>query len=77
MPDPDKIRVEIIDTGGGIPFEIIDKIFEPFFTTKPVGDGTGQGLAIARAIVVGKHGGALDVSSIPNVGSTFGITIPL
>lgn len=77
MPVSDKIRVEITDTGGGIPVEIIDKIFEPFFTTKPVGDGTGQGLAVARAIVVGKHGGTLDVSSIPTIGSTFAITIPV
>ena len=77
MPVSDKIRVEITDTGGGIPTEIIDKIFEPFFTTKPVGDGTGQGLAVARAIVVGKHGGTLDVSSIPKIGSTFAITIPV
>ena len=77
MPVSDKIRVEITDTGGGIPIEIIDKIFEPFFTTKPVGDGAGQGLAVARAIVVGKHGGTLDVSSIPKIGSTFAITIPV
>ncbi len=77
MPMSDKIRVEITDTGGGIPIEIIDKIFEPFFTTKPVGDGAGQGLAVARAIVVGKHGGTLDVSSIPKIGSTFAITIPV
>jgi signal transduction histidine kinase len=77
MPGTDKIRVEITDTGGGIPAEIMDKIFEPFFTTKPVGDGTGQGLAVARAIVVGKHGGTLDVSTVPRVGSTFAITIPV
>ncbi|MEO8551687.1 MAG: ATP-binding protein, partial [Kofleriaceae bacterium] len=77
LPVPDKIRVEITDTGGGIPVEILDKIFEPFFTTKPVGEGTGLGLAVARAIVVGKHGGTLDVSSIPRTGSTFAITIPV
>ncbi len=77
MPGSDKIRVEISDTGGGIPSEIMDKIFEPFFTTKPVGAGVGQGLAVARAIVVGKHGGTLDVSSIPQIGSTFAITIPV
>jgi len=77
LPVANRIRVEISDTGGGIPLEIVDKIFEPFFTTKPVGEGAGQGLAVARAIVVGKHGGTLAVSSVPQIGSTFAITIPV
>jgi signal transduction histidine kinase len=70
------VNIAISDTGGGIPVEILDKIFEPFFTTKAVGKGTGQGLAIARSIVVGKHGGRLDVASQPGIGTTFTIALP-
>ncbi len=69
--------VEIEDTGPGIPEEIRDRIFDPFFTTKEVGKGTGQGLAIARSIVVDKHGGTLDVASEPGQGTTFTIRLPL
>ncbi|HEY4180870.1 MAG TPA: ATP-binding protein [Kofleriaceae bacterium] len=71
------VRIAISDTGRGIPPAVIDKIFEPFFTTKPVGKGTGQGLAIARSIVVGKHGGELDVRSTLGEGTTFTITLPV
>ncbi|MFT3697422.1 MAG: ATP-binding protein [Kofleriaceae bacterium] len=74
--DPEWVRIAISDTGGGIPTDVLDKIFEPFFTTKPVGKGTGQGLAIARSIVVGKHGGQLDVASQPGIGTTFTIALP-
>jgi PAS domain S-box-containing protein len=70
------VVVSISDTGGGIPAEIRDKIFEPFFTTKEVGRGTGQGLAIARVVVVEKHGGTLAFDSEPGVGTTFRITLP-
>lgn len=51
-------------------------MFDPFFTTKGVGHGTGQGLAIARSVVVDKHGGTLDVKSEPGVGTTFTIRLP-
>ena len=70
------VKIAISDTGSGIPAEIVDKIFEPFFTTKPVGKGSGQGLALARSIVVGKHGGMLDVASQPGIGTTFTIALP-
>jgi signal transduction histidine kinase len=69
--------ISISDTGGGIPEPIRDKIFEPFFTTKEVGKGTGQGLAIARSVVVDKHGGRIDVVSEVGRGTTFTITIPI
>jgi hypothetical protein len=75
--DPEWVRIAISDTGIGIPAEILDKIFEPFFTTKPVGMGTGQGLAIARSVVVDKHGGTLDVTSQSGVGTTFTIGLPI
>jgi len=70
------IVIRIADTGGGIPWEIKDKVFEPFFTTKPVGKGTGQGLAIARSVVM-KHSGVLTFESEPGKGTTFTIRLPI
>jgi len=57
------VRIEFEDNGCGIPKENLERIFDPFFTTKEVGKGTGQGLAIARSIVVEKHGGRIEVES--------------
>jgi signal transduction histidine kinase len=70
-------RIDITDTGAGIPERIRQRIFEPFFTTKEVGKGTGQGLAIARAIVVTKHGGSLSFESEVGKGTTFTIRLPI
>jgi len=75
--DGDHVVVSIADTGGGIPPEIQPRIFDPFFTTKAVGHGTGQGLAIARAIVVDHHGGSLSFDSVTDQGTTFIIRIPI
>jgi signal transduction histidine kinase len=69
--------VSIADTGGGIPQSIRDRIFDPFFTTKEVGKGTGQGLAIARSVVVEKHGGELTLTSEVGKGTTFFIRLPI
>lgn len=69
-------RVEIADTGGGIPDSIRERVFDPFFTTKPVGKGTGQGLAIAHSVIVQKHGGNLSFEVEEGVGTTFIIEIP-
>jgi len=46
-----KIWVEVIDSGHGIPPEIVDKLFNPFFTTKDIGKGTGLGLSISKALM--------------------------
>ncbi len=70
-------RIDITDTGAGIPERIRQRIFEPFFTTKEVGKGTGQGLAIARSIVVTKHGGSLTFDSEVGKGTTFTIRLPI
>jgi two-component system, NtrC family, sensor kinase len=75
--DGDFVCVDIADTGAGIPDEIQERIFEPFFTTKPVGKGTGQGLAIARFIVVDKHCGTLTFQSAVGAGTTFTIRLPI
>ena len=56
---PDCVEIQIQDTGTGIPEAVQACIFDPFFTTKEIGKGTGQGLTIARSIVVDKHGGTI------------------
>ena len=73
-PHEGGVRISISDTGGGIPEDVQERVFEPFFTTKPVGKGTGQGLAIARAIVR-KHGGRLWLHSRVGEGTTFYIEL--
>ena len=70
-------EIRISDTGPGIPHEIRNRIFDPFFTTKEVGRGTGQGLAIARHVIVDKHGGTLDFDTKTGEGTTFIIRLPL
>jgi PAS domain S-box-containing protein len=69
--------IRISDTGGGIPEAIRDRVFDPFFTTKGVGQGTGQGLAIARAIVADRHQGQVSFDSEPGHGTTFTIKLPI
>ncbi len=70
-------EIVVRDTGTGIPQAIRGKIFDPFFTTKKVGRGTGQGLAIARAIVVERHGGTISFQTEEGVGTTFIVRIPI
>jgi signal transduction histidine kinase len=70
------IRVDVGDTGPGIPRELRQRIFEPFFTTKPVGQGTGLGLDICYRIVVVRHGGDLRVESEPG-DTRFVVRLPL
>ena len=73
----DDVIVSVKDSGGGIPVDIQEQIFDPFFTTKEVGRGTGQGLAIARAIVVEKHGGDLTFETVPREGTEFFLRLPI
>jgi signal transduction histidine kinase/CheY-like chemotaxis protein len=71
------VLVSIADTGCGIPEGIRSKIFDPFFTTKEVGRGTGQGLAIARSVVVERHKGTLTFESEVGKGTSFYIRLPV
>lgn len=73
----DWAEIRIMDNGSGIPEHSRHKIFDPFFTTKEVGKGTGQGLAIARSVVVDKHRGTITVESQVGQGTTFIIRLPL
>lgn len=69
-------RVQVRDTGQGIPSELQQRIFEPFFTTKDADRGTGLGLAMSFGIIQ-QHSGDLQVSSQPGQGSCFTIHLPL
>ncbi|MEJ2078645.1 MAG: PAS domain-containing protein [Acidobacteriota bacterium] len=71
------VEIRISDTGTGIPDHILPRVFDPFFTTKEVGKGTGQGLAIARSVVMDKHGGLLRCESKTGEGTTFILSLPL
>ncbi|MCU7917845.1 MAG: DUF3365 domain-containing protein [Candidatus Thiodiazotropha sp. (ex Epidulcina cf. delphinae)] len=73
----DQVEMRITDTGTGIPQEVQGYVFNPFFTTKDVGKGTGQGLAIAQDIVMGKHCGELFFETEEGVGTTFVLRLPV
>jgi signal transduction histidine kinase len=71
----DRVVVQVIDNGAGVPTQIRDRIFDPFFTTKPVGQGTGLGLDIVRRLVQ-RHNGQIDLES--RSGRTeFRVTLPI
>jgi signal transduction histidine kinase len=70
------LRIEIRDTGRGIPEEHLPRVFDPGFTTKGVQVGVGLGLAICYDIVSQRHGGRIEIASTPGEGSTVTIQIP-
>jgi signal transduction histidine kinase len=69
------VRLEVADSGPGIPEAMLKSIFEPWVTTKPFGRGTGLGLAIARS-VIGAHGGTISVANRPGRGAVFTVDLP-
>jgi PAS domain S-box-containing protein len=75
--EDEHVRLSVIDTGTGIPPHVAERVFDPFFTTKELGRGTGQGLAIARRIVVDGHGGTLTFDTEPGAGTTFHVKLPV
>ena len=70
------IRIEIEDTGPGIPPNLLERIFNPFFTTKPTGSGTGLGLSISLGIVR-EHEGRIWAENAPQGGARFLIELPI
>ncbi|PYN41686.1 MAG: hypothetical protein DMD95_18770, partial [Candidatus Rokuibacteriota bacterium] len=72
----ERLLLEVIDTGPGIPAEIQSRIFEPFFTTKPQGEGTGLGLSLCRRMLE-EHEGTITVESEVGRGTTFRIELPV
>jgi signal transduction histidine kinase len=75
--DREDIVICVEDDGGGIPQHVQPRIFDPFFTTKEVGRGTGQGLSIARSIVVERHGGSLSFETKVGSGTKFFVRLPI
>jgi two-component system NtrC family sensor kinase len=75
--DGEQVVVSITDNGCGIPEAIRARVFDQFFTTKPVGRGTGQGLALARRVLVEQHGGSLTFESEVGRGTTFFVRLPV
>jgi PAS domain S-box-containing protein len=73
---PDWIEIRIEDTGSGIPEKVRGRVFDPFFTTKEIGKGTGQGLAIARSVIVDKHAGSIEFETEEGKGTTFIVRLP-
>ena len=69
------VNIIVSDTGRGMSDAVRQRVFEPFFTTKPPGEGTGLGLSVSYGIIQA-HQGSITVESIPDIGTTFTITLP-
>jgi len=74
--DGARVRIDVSDTGSGIPPEVQPRIFETYFTTKPPGEGTGLGLPIVKSIV-GEHGGEITFTTRQGEGTTFSVFLPV
>ncbi len=76
LPRPgDYLSLCVIDTGVGMPPDVVDRAFDPFFTTKPIGSGTGLGLSMVHGFVH-QSGGAVHITSAPGEGTTLCLLLP-
>jgi signal transduction histidine kinase len=71
-----EVRIDVEDTGEGIPSDQLNNIFDPFYTTKREGEGTGLGLSVSYSIIK-KHGGSIQVKSVLGQGTCFSIYLPI
>ena len=76
LPQSKQIEIQVRDDGMGIAPDLLPRMFEPFLTTKETGKGVGLGLAISKTIVE-RHGGVIEVESLPGRGTTFYIFLPV
>ena len=74
--DGQNVRIDVTDTGSGIPADVLPHIWESYFTTKKEQEGTGLGLAIAKSIVE-EHGGKISVQTQVGQGTTFTVSLPV
>jgi two-component system NtrC family sensor kinase len=70
-----RVRIDVLDSGPGVPAELRDRIFEPFFTTKSGGKGTGLGLAVSRHLM-SQMSGNIAVGESPGGGGKFTVSLP-
>ncbi|MEM9245084.1 MAG: HAMP domain-containing sensor histidine kinase [Cyanobacteria bacterium P01_F01_bin.153] len=75
--DKNWVRIQVRDTGKGLPDAAIARLFEPLFTTKSVGKGTGLGLSICHQIVVERHGGRISAEPAKDRGAVFTVELPI
>ncbi|MEA4933671.1 MAG: ATP-binding protein [Lawsonibacter sp.] len=75
VSDGEYVRIQVSDTGCGIPPEILPHIFDPFFTTKSVSEGTGLGLSVVQNILI-SHSGFIEAKSVVGEGSSFILYLP-
>lgn len=75
-PRGEVVVITVSDTGCGMDPELLRRIWDPFFTTRAVGQGAGLGLTLAHSIVK-RHGGDIEVDSVPGKGSRFTVRLPL
>jgi CheY-like chemotaxis protein len=75
VPEAGWAEVSVVDTGEGMPPEVLAHVLEPFFTTKDVGKGTGLGLSMTYGVIK-DHGGTMDISSAPGQGTTVTLRLP-
>lgn len=74
--DAEAIRIEVEDTGPGVPADGLERIFNPFYTTKAVGHGTGLGLSISLGII-SEHKGRIWAENVPGAGAKLCVDLPL